>query len=85
MISDMLGTELPGEGTMWMKQKMTFPAAAPPGVSVAAAVEITRLRPDKGLVDLDCRCRVDDVVVLEGRSLVLVPDLADRVEPISAP
>jgi hypothetical protein len=79
MISDLLGTELPGEGTMWMKQEMSFPASAPVGVPVTAVVEITRLRPDKGLVDLVGFCRVGGALVLEGRSLVLVPDLADRM------
>ena len=79
MVSDLLGTELPGEGTMWMKQEMRFGSAAPIGTRVEATVEVIRLRPDKGLVDLACRCEADGAVVLEGRSLVLVPDLAARL------
>ena len=79
MISDLLGTELPGEGTMWMKQEMVFTSSAPLAAEVTARVEITRLRPDKGLVDLSCRCEAGSAVVLEGRSLVLVPFLAGRM------
>jgi acyl dehydratase len=79
MISDLLGTELPGPGTMWMKQEMRFPAAAPIGVEVVATVEVTRLRPEKGLVDLATSCAVGGAEVLDGRALVLVPGLAGRM------
>jgi acyl dehydratase len=79
MISDLLGTELPGPGTMWMKQDLHFPAAAPVGEEVVAAVEVIRLRPEKGLVDLATSCTAGGVEVLTGRALVLVPGLPGRI------
>ena len=79
MISDLLGTELLGEGTMWMKQRMSFPAPAPLGEPVDAVVEVVRLRPDKNLVNLLTTCRCGDAVVLAGEALVLVPELAGRI------
>jgi acyl dehydratase len=85
MISDLLGTELPGPGTMWMKQDLHFPAAAPVGEEVVAAVEVIRLRPEKGLVDLATSCAAGGGEVLLGRALVLVPDLADRTISGTAP
>lgn len=85
MISDLLGTELPGPGTMWMKQELEFPAAAPVGAEVVAAVEVTRLRPEKGLVDLATSCVSGGTEVLAGRALVLVPDLAGRTITGTAP
>jgi hypothetical protein len=77
MISDLLGTTLPGLGTMWMKQSLVYVGSAALGMTVTASVRVTRLRPDKGLVDLDavCRCGGD---VVAGRALVMVPNLADR-------
>jgi acyl dehydratase len=79
MISDLLGTELPGEGTMWMKQRMSFPAPAPVGAEVVATVRITRFRPEKDLVNLAASCCVAGETVLDGETLVMVPDLAGRM------
>lgn len=78
MISDLLGMELPGPGTMWLKQTLRYPGAVHAGDEVVAEVRVTRLRPDKGLVDLAAVCRVGGAPVLEGDTLVLVPDLEDR-------
>jgi acyl dehydratase len=83
MISDLLGTALPGVGTMWLKQSIRYPGSARIGEEVEAEVVITGLRPDKGLVDLDTTCRVTAGGVLEGRALVLVPDLASGAKGAS--
>jgi len=78
MISDLLGTTLPGLGTMWMKQTLVYLGSAALGATVTAAVRVTRLRPDKGLVDLEATCRCGGEDVVTGRALVMVPNLADR-------
>jgi hypothetical protein len=80
MISDLLGTTLPGPGTMWLKQTLRYPGEARIGDEVVAEVRITRIRTDKGLVDLTAVCRVGGEPVLEGGSLVLVPDLENRYD-----
>jgi acyl dehydratase len=80
MISDLLGTTLPGPGTMWLKQTLRYPGTARIGGEVVAEIRVTRLRPDKGLVDLAATCRAGGEPVLEGDSLVLVPDLEDRYD-----
>ena len=80
LVSDLLGTELPGEGTMWMKQRMSFPAPAPLGAAIVARVQITRLRPEKDLVNLASVVTADGVTVLDGETLVLVPGLDGRME-----
>jgi acyl dehydratase len=76
MISDLLGTELPGWGTNWLKQRFSFPKPAYPNATITANVEIVRLRPEKDLVNLRTTC-VDPVgdLVLEGEALVWVSDL----------
>lgn len=72
LFSRLLGMELPGAGTNYLKQRLDFHAPVPPGVALRARVEITRLRPEKGLVDLATRCwREDGTPVCDGRALVL--------------
>ncbi|MBI5651290.1 MAG: MaoC family dehydratase [Chloroflexi bacterium] len=77
MFSFLLGTELPGRGTNYLKQKLAFPAPARVGESITATVEITRLRPDKDLVNLRTTCaNARGEIVCEGEALVLVKDVA---------
>jgi len=79
MFSYLLGVELPGQGTNYLKQEMRFLAAATPGAPLIARVEITRLRPEKHLVDLATTCRDGDGrLICEGRALVLVRDAKRR-------
>lgn len=81
MISDLLGTRLPGRGTNWLKQQLRFPAAAHMGDVIIAAVEITRLRPEKALVNLRTTCTAAaGTIVCSGESLVLVRDLEQTNE-----
>jgi acyl dehydratase len=76
MFSQLLGTELPGRGTNWLKQSLTFPAPARLGEAITASVEIVRLRPEKELVNLRTTCHAADRrVVCDGEALVLVRDL----------
>lgn len=81
MISDLLGTKLPGRGTNWLKQQLQFPAAAQVGDEIIATVEITRLRPEKELVNLRTTCTTAaGTIVCSGESLVLVRDLEQTHE-----
>jgi acyl dehydratase len=76
MISDLLGTQLPGWGTNWLKQRFSFRKPAYPNAAITATVEIIRLRPEKDLVNLRTTC-VDPTgdLVLDGEALVWVSDL----------
>lgn len=77
MFSKLLGVELPGQGTNYLKQESEFFAAAYVGEMLAASVEVTRLRPEKDLVDLRTRCVGEDgKLISEGRALVYVADVA---------
>ncbi|MFN3953295.1 MAG: phosphate acetyltransferase [Pararhodobacter sp.] len=76
LFSYLLGVHLPGFGTNYLKQEMRFPAPAPLDTPLTARVEITRLRPQKHLVDLATTCRLaDGTLVCEGRALVLARDV----------
>lgn len=76
MFSELLGTRLPGPGTNWLKQRLHFPAAAYVDDLITAQVEITRLRPEKDLVNLLGTCKDSGGnLVCQAQTLVLVKDL----------
>lgn len=76
LFSYLLGVDLPGFGTNYLKQEMQFERPAPIGVPLIARVEITRLRPDKHLVDLATTCRDETgTIYCRGRALVLAKDV----------
>lgn len=76
LFSYLLGVRLPGLGTNYLKQETRYENAATIGEALTARVEITRLRPDKHLVDLVTTCySADGRVVANGRALVYVGDL----------
>lgn len=79
MFSCLLGTQLPGRGTGWMKQALRFPGPAYPGEKLTASVTIQRLRADKELVNLGTRIAAEDGrIVCDGEALVLVRNLENK-------
>ena len=77
LFSKLLGTEVPGGGTNWLKQHLFFPAPAPVGDELTARVEIVRIRPEKFLVNLRGTCSDSSGrAVCRAESLVLVRDVA---------
>jgi len=76
LFSYLLGMKLPGMGTNYLKQEARFHANARLGDILTARVEITRLRPDKQLVDLKTTCHNSQgELIASGRALVYVGDL----------
>lgn len=76
LFSYLLGVKLPGAGTNYLKQDMGFIGAAEFGEALTASVEVTRIRPEKHLVDLETVCRgADGRQICIGRALVLVKDV----------
>jgi acyl dehydratase len=76
LFSYLLGTELPGRGTNYLKQRLRFLAPAYIDQELSASVKIIRIRPDKQLVNLSTVCAdAMDNVVCRGEALVLVSDV----------
>lgn len=72
LFSYLLGEELPGHGTNYLKQQMRFYDQGRADEGLTATVTITRLRPDKALVNLASRCTGEDGrLICDGESLVL--------------
>lgn len=73
LISAIIGEQLPGHGTIYMKQSLTFLAPVRPGDLVDAAVTVTAIDYSRRRVTLECQCAVGDTVVLKGEAMVLAP------------
>ena len=77
LFSYLLGVDLPGPGTNYLKQSLRFHAPAPVDQALTARVRITRMRPEKHLVDLATICHAaDGTLICDGRALVLARDVA---------
>lgn len=76
LITKVMGTQLPGPGTIYLSQSLRFRAPVRIGDTVTAIVEITALHPEKFRVSLSTVCLVRGEPVLEGEALVLVPSRA---------
>jgi acyl dehydratase len=77
MDSWVLGVDLPGRGTSWLKQRHVFHQIVRVPVEVTSTVTITRIRPDKGLVNLATRCTTSAGTAVSGEALVLAMDIAN--------
>ncbi len=84
MFSYLLGTNLPGRGTNWLKQRLNFIKAAYIGEKLDASVKIVRLRPEKKLVNLRTVCtNAEGKVICEGEALVMVTDVETNIYGVS--
>ena len=73
LISAVIGEQLPGHGTIYLKQDLKFTAPVRPNDVVRAEVTIHDIDIRTRRVGLDCVCRVGDTVVIKGKALVLAP------------
>lgn len=74
LISAVIGEQLPGHGTIYMKQNLTFLAPVRPGDVVEARVTVADIVDyAKRRVALSCSCRVGADEVLRGDALVMAP------------
>jgi 3-hydroxybutyryl-CoA dehydratase len=78
LITKVLGTQLPGPGTIYLSQSLKFRAPVRIGQTVTATVEVVALHPDKHRATLRTVCTVAGQPVLEGEAFVSVPSRAMR-------
>lgn len=71
LISAVLGTRLPGPGTIYMGQTLRFRAPVRIGDTVTAMAEVTALDAEKKRATLKTTCTVAGNVVIEGEATVL--------------
>ena len=72
-ISTVLGTRLPGPGTIYLSQSLAFKAPVRIGDTVTATATVAALDAQRKRATFQTVCRVGDTVVIEGEALVMVP------------
>jgi 3-hydroxybutyryl-CoA dehydratase len=76
LISAVLGTKLPGPGTIYLGQTLRFRAPVKIGDTVTARVEVTAVDMAKKRATLKTECFVAGKVVIEGEAVVMPPTRA---------
>lgn len=71
-ISTILGTKLPGPGTIFVSLNVRFLAPVHIGDTVTATCTVREIRPKRRVV-LDCVCKVGETVVVDGEAVCLPP------------
>jgi 3-hydroxybutyryl-CoA dehydratase len=79
LISAVLGTQLPGPGTIYLGQDLRFLAPVKFGDTIKASVEVVEIIRNKNIVKLNTICinQLDNVVV-EGMATVMPPKIINR-------
>jgi 3-hydroxybutyryl-CoA dehydratase len=73
-ISAILGNQLPGNGTIYIRQEMNFLSPVRIGDTIVARAEVIEILPDKNRVRLKTTCvNQEGTLVLEGEALVSPP------------
>lgn len=72
-LSTAIAARLPGPGTIYLTQNLSFRAPVRIGDKVEAQVTVIDIIPEKGRVMLKTVCSVGDTVVIDGDALVMVP------------
>ena len=73
-ISAIIANQLPGPGTIYLKQDLSFLAPVHIGDTITGRVEILELIPEKNRVRLKTTCsNQDGVIVISGEGLVSPP------------
>jgi 3-hydroxybutyryl-CoA dehydratase len=80
LISTVLGTRLPGPGTIYLAQNLKFRAPVRIGATVTATAEITALDAEKKRATLKTTCTVEGKPVIEGEAVVMVPSREGRAK-----
>ena len=77
-VSALLGTRLPGPGSIYLNQTLRFTAPVFVGDSITATVTIEEIRSDKPIVTVRTECaNQEGVLVLTGEATLLCGDLPE--------
>ncbi len=79
LISTVLGSKLPGPGTIYLSQTIKFTGPVFLGDTIKATVTVVDVKEHKPIVTLETHCtNQDGKVVLEGEAVVLVEEVDIR-------
>ncbi len=77
-ISTVIGTKLPGPGCIYVSQNLRFMAPVKVGDTVTATCTVSRLIPEKRMIEMETVCSVGGKTVLDGEATILVPTNVDK-------
>ena len=70
ILNAVVAEDLPGPGTVFLQVNWSFKAPVRPGDTITGEVNVTKVRSDKPITELDTRVMLDDgTVVLEGNAV----------------
>lgn len=73
LISAVFGTQLPGEGAIYLHQEMNFRKPVYHGDEITATVTVTNIRKDKSILYFDTKCENEKgEVVIDGKAILKV-------------
>jgi 3-hydroxybutyryl-CoA dehydratase len=72
-ISAVIGTKLPGPGSVYVSQTMNFMAPVLIGETITAVATVTAIDERRRRVTLKTQCLNGDKVVIDGEATILVP------------
>lgn len=72
-ISAVIGTKLPGPGSVYISQTMNFMAPVLIGETITAVATVTEIDERRRRVTLKTQCLNGDKVVIDGEAQILVP------------
>lgn len=72
-ISAAFGARFPGPGSIYMSQSLKFTAPVRIGDTVLARVTARSVDRERGRVTFATTCHVEDMLVLEGEAMLMVP------------
>ena len=73
LISSVLGTKLPGPGSIYLSQELKFLKPVRPGDKITAEVKVVYWNPDDNIIKLETRCfnqKLNDVIT--GKATMLI-------------
>lgn len=74
LISTVIGTKLPGNGSIYVEQDLLFKAPVLFGDTISAVVETEEIDMEKNRVKLRTYCKnQNDIIVLDGYAVVIPP------------
>ena len=86
LISALLGTELPGPGTIYLAQDLRFLRPVKPGDTVTANIRVREKRDEKHAIVFDCECNdAQGQPVLTGTVEVSAPTVRHELERAEVP
>lgn len=77
-ISTVIGTKLPGPGCIYVSQNLRFKAPVKVGDTVTATCTVTKMIPEKHMIEMETVCSVGGKPVLNGEATIMVPTKAGK-------